>query len=488
MDGYQFHQTLNEFEETLANFLITALTVILFVLIIAMIVKSYFDLLSGLYKLNLRCSFVPRGICFGKHGLKYVYSPADKEGHVAVVSKSGGGKTTSILVPTIRSWIGENYNCADDNNIGTAGFYIDISGDIVSNIDFGDPTVRIIEPLNPSTLVYDVFGKIRLLSDRITEVDALIALSYILIPEKASDDAAIYYEKTGRQMLQATLISLYFDGLCFLDICRLVSRSTAKALIDKLVSLKIPEAIPYFIKFDDLTPQQVSNIFDSVHDALEQFANPAVAHAFDTSRQDVEILNAESVENYNLFLVLPDNKKDQYSIMLRIITEQILNHIAERPLYTGKRILLAIDEFGSFGKLNILEAAEKYRKRFCRLIILFQDIKRIDKNWDYADRESLFSNMEYVLCLGTSAHETQMFLADRIGKKKKKKKSYNTKTGVTTSEQFAYPVEPYRFGKCRWRLYVISENEYMKLRKTFIPELHKLVQKAKKAVSFLRLS
>lgn len=481
MDTYHFDRQIDRFFEQITDVVTMMLIVIIAFLVLVVILKKYYDFFSGLYKLNLRTGLYPRGICFGRHGIKYVYSPVNQEGHVAVVSKSGGGKTSSILIPTIRAWVEENYTSTKSKIEGTASYIIDISGDIVSSID-KDPSVRVFEPLDPSTPVYDVFGQIQSLESRMEQVDALETLSYILIPEEATQDAAIYYESNGRQLLQATLISLFFNGMSFLEICRTVANSTANALIKRLIELKTPEAIPYFIKYDDLTPQQMSNIYDAVHDALRKFSSTSLAHAFDTSRIDAEILTAASVEDYNLFFVMPDDVMKQNTIIVRVITEQILNHIAARPLYTGRRILLALDEFGSFGKLDLLEAAEKYRKRYCRLMILFQDINRIDKNWSHEDRESLFANMEYILCLGTSAYETQLFLANRIGKRYLKKRTYNSKTGVTVSEHFDYPLEPYRFGKCRWHLYIISNNEFMRLRKSFIPELHRILKRTRDLV------
>ena len=58
-----------------------------------------------------------KGIIFGKQGLSLVYSPTQQEGHVAVFGGSGLGKTSALLIPTLRSWSGTS-------------FTIDISGDI----------------------------------------------------------------------------------------------------------------------------------------------------------------------------------------------------------------------------------------------------------------------------------------------------------------------------------------------------------------------
>lgn len=60
------------------------------------------------------------GVIFGRKGNKVLYSEATKEQHCFVCAGTGKGKTSSLLIPTLRSWTGSSLT-------------IDISGDISKN-------------------------------------------------------------------------------------------------------------------------------------------------------------------------------------------------------------------------------------------------------------------------------------------------------------------------------------------------------------------
>ena len=111
-------------------------------------------------KTQLKKAFKARahGAVFGKQGLKVVYSPTSREGHIAVFGGSGLGKTTALLIPTLRSWTGTS-------------FTIDISGDICKNVDM--PHKMIYEPANPDSLPYNIFEPIDRLKNEDDKNEAL---------------------------------------------------------------------------------------------------------------------------------------------------------------------------------------------------------------------------------------------------------------------------------------------------------------------------
>ena len=62
-----------------------------------------------------------KGILFGKKFGLLGYSPEQDEGHILVLGPSGTGKTSALLIPTLRSWQG-------------TALVVDISGDISANV------------------------------------------------------------------------------------------------------------------------------------------------------------------------------------------------------------------------------------------------------------------------------------------------------------------------------------------------------------------
>ena len=78
-------------------------------------------------------------LLFGKKFGLLAYSPEQDEGHILVMGPSGTGKTSALLIPTLRSWQG-------------TALVVDISGDISANVNTPnkivfDPTVRKLHPV-----------------------------------------------------------------------------------------------------------------------------------------------------------------------------------------------------------------------------------------------------------------------------------------------------------------------------------------------------
>lgn len=84
-----------------------------------------------------------RGILFGKKLSLLAYSPEQDEGHILVMGPSGTGKTSALLIPTLRSWQG-------------TALVVDISGDISANVN--TPNKIIFDPTAENCIPYDVFA------------------------------------------------------------------------------------------------------------------------------------------------------------------------------------------------------------------------------------------------------------------------------------------------------------------------------------------
>lgn len=86
-----------------------------------------------------------RGVLLGKKYGLLAYSPEQDEGHIIVMGPSGTGKTSALLIPTLRSWQG-------------TALVVDISGDISANVD--TPNKIIFDPTAANCVPYDVFASI----------------------------------------------------------------------------------------------------------------------------------------------------------------------------------------------------------------------------------------------------------------------------------------------------------------------------------------
>lgn len=122
-----------------------------------------------------------RGVLLGKKYGLLAYSPEQNEGHIIVMGPSGTGKTSALLIPTLRSWQG-------------TALVVDISGDISANVD--TPNKIIFDPTAANCVPYDVFASIDAAPDDSERQERLEQLAYLLLPDKATDsEAGIFLQK-----------------------------------------------------------------------------------------------------------------------------------------------------------------------------------------------------------------------------------------------------------------------------------------------------
>lgn len=86
-----------------------------------------------------------KGILFGKKFGLLAYSPEQDEGHILVLGPSGTGKTSALLIPTLRSWQG-------------TALVVDISGDISANVN--TPNKIVFDPTSENCIQHFRGGKL----------------------------------------------------------------------------------------------------------------------------------------------------------------------------------------------------------------------------------------------------------------------------------------------------------------------------------------
>lgn len=140
-----------------------------------------------------------QGVLLGKKFGLMAYSPEQDEGHILVMGPSGTGKTSALLIPTLRSWQG-------------TALVVDISGDISANVHTENKII--FDPTAADCIPYDVFASIDAAPDDTERQERLEQLAYLLLPDKANDsEAGVFFTKNGRKMITAALICYYWQAL-----------------------------------------------------------------------------------------------------------------------------------------------------------------------------------------------------------------------------------------------------------------------------------
>lgn len=388
-----------------------------------------------------------RGILFGKKLSLLAYSPEQDEGHILVMGPSGTGKTSALLIPTLRSWQG-------------TALVVDISGDISANVN--TPNKIIFDPTSENCIPYDVFASINAVTDDTERQERLEQLAYLLLPDKANDsEAGIFFCKNGRKMITAALICYYGMGWGFVQICEFFLGHDWRGLLNDIAKQQNPIANMFISSFAGASEQNTAGCKQAADDALKLFAtNEKIKNALRKSASYEQSISPATLETNSIYIYIPDEKLKIYGDLLRIITAQSMEYFSSRPPENKQTILFCLDEFASFGKLQIVESLRKLRKRRIRILVLTQSVSDVDMIYGKDERKAMLGNFKFTVILGCKDTETQEYFSKMIGDKRS--------LLATDPTQKPQPIiKPADLAHLEQDLFVICDDGAIRLRKNF---------------------
>ena len=123
-------------------------------------------------------------------------------------------------------------------------------------------------------------------------------------------------------------------------------------------------------------------------------------------------------------------------------------------------ILFCLDEFASFGKLQITEALRKLRKRHIRIMALTQSLADLDIIYGKDERKAMLGNFKFTVLLGCKDTETQEYFSKMIGDKR----------SLVNSDNDIKPkpiIKPADLAHLGQELFVICDDGSIRLKKNF---------------------
>lgn len=388
-----------------------------------------------------------RGILFGKKLSLLAYSPEQDEGHILVMGPSGTGKTSALLIPTLRSWQG-------------TALVVDISGDISANVN--TPNKIIFDPTSENCIPYDVFASINAVTDDTERQERLEQLAYLLLPDKANDsEAGIFFCKNGRKMITAALICYYGMGWGFVQICEFFLGHDWRGLLNDIAKQQNPIANMFISSFAGASEQNTAGCKQAADDALKLFAtNEKIKNALRKSASYEQSISPATLETNSIYVYIPEEKLEIYGDLMRIITAQSMEFFSSRPKENKQMILFCLDEFASFGKLQITPALRRLRKRRIRILVLTQSLADLDMIYGKDERKAMLGNFKFTVLLGCKDTETQEYFSKMIGEKRS--------LLATDPNQKRQPIiKPADLAHLEQDLFVICDDGAIRLRKNF---------------------
>lgn len=328
--------------------------------------------------------------------------------------------------------------------------------------NFHTPNKIVFDPTSSSCIPYDVFASIDTVTDETERLERLEQLAYLLLPDKANDsEAGIFFTTNGRKMITAALICYYGIGWDFIAICEHFLSHDWRSLLNDIAKQQNATANMYISSFAGASEQNTAGCKQSADDALKLFAvNPKIKNALRKPASYEQSISPATLETNSIYVYLPDEKLKIYGDLMRIITAQSMEYFSSRPPEHKQMILFCLDEFASFGKLQITEALRKLRKRHIRIMVLTQSLADLDIIYGKDERKAMLGNFKFTVLLGCKDTETQEYFSKMIGEK----------SSLINSDNDIKPkpiIKPAELAHLGQELFVICDDGSIRLKKNF---------------------
>jgi len=142
-----------------------------------------------------------RGFVFGRDSSgHFVIKHEDKDGHIMVVGGVGTGKSTCIVMPTLRVW-------------KSRVFVIDIKGELSSYAKIYRHNIKVFSPQDRNAYGYDPYAFLQGCSNIAQEIRAIVQCLIPLTP----DNKDPFWIESAQDFLTGAMIYYYDLGHTFID-------------------------------------------------------------------------------------------------------------------------------------------------------------------------------------------------------------------------------------------------------------------------------
>lgn len=248
-------------------------------------------------------------------------------------------------------------------------------------------------------------------------------LTLALIPIR-SDDKQPFWAETERAVLEAAFLHYFPLGLSFSEIIAQVMSLTTTELCTELGKSKDIRIKNLLGEMAEMKAETIACVDRGLRNELKLFAtDPFVSHALRGEREGAKYFSWDDLDDYNVFLCIPENRICQWGPMIIIMLTQLIRHLEQRPNKHSEQgentdqVLLLLDEFPRFGKLEMIaDAISTLRNKKVTVSLLIQSMAQLDKIYSEHDRRIICENSQYKVVLQVGDAETQEYISRLIGK------------------------------------------------------------------------
>jgi type IV secretory pathway TraG/TraD family ATPase VirD4 len=344
------------------------------------------DGLMSSYKQDKLFSFKNKGLLID--GQNKRLSLKESFNHLALISRTGGGKTTSYVIPNI-------FKLASEKN---SMVITDISGELFEKTSgYLAKKGYKIYVLNPEDLDESIgYNPLFYIKNSI-DIDELATILIRSNKESSSSNAdKEFWENSAKSVISMMIKLLLLNGnpkhMNLANVRYLVNNfgdngKPIRHLFDNCSDEKLKDE---FFALTQINPNTLTSIIANVNTAL----NPIGIN------DNLEKLTANHSINFDkfrkeksvLYIKIPGQKQKQYKFLLNIFYQQFFNHMMiNLPSEDDLPIFGLLDEFGNMNLPNFDTTITTIRKYKISISIILQNTKQLDKAYGKDNAETILN-------------------------------------------------------------------------------------------------
>ena len=315
-------------------------------------------------------------------------SRKDSFNHLALISRTGGGKTTSYVIPNIFKLASQNCSMV----------ITDISGELFDNTSgYLQSRGYKIYVLNPENLDESIgFNPLFYIKDSL-DIDELVNVLIKSNKETTNMNSENEYWDNGAKLL----ISIFIKVLLAKNDYKYINLSNVRHLINNFgtdgealfpLIEKYADDTTYndFRGFIKMNPQTMLSILSTANVALspiginENLARLTVNHTigFDKIRSEKSVI----------YIKIPGQKQKQYRFLINIFYSQFFSYMMEKlPTKKDLPIYCLLDEFGNMNLPNFDTTITTIRKYNVSISIILQDTNQLEKTYGKSNMQTILN-------------------------------------------------------------------------------------------------
>lgn len=355
--------------------------------------------------------------------------------HISVIAPTRSGKGVGIIIPSLLNWKGSTltFDLKGENFDCTSGYRKSLNQIILK-----------FAPYQQESISYNPLSEIRLKTKyefRDTQIIANI------LTEPGDNKARDHWDLSASTFLVGMILKVLYenpnaglgDVVDFLtDPSAPLDNRLMKALneehttdpelfrsiygdngIDKTKPLRHPKIAQTIAEILNKADKERASVISSALAKLTLFKDPIVRQ--NTTRVDFRISDLMFNEKpVNLYIVIEPEAIEPLSPLMRILITQVIGRLTRDLEEKGRknRLMLMLDEFPAFGKIELLEKALAYIAGYkIKAVLIGQSLNQFEKA--YGEKNSVLDNCNVAVFYAPSPNDdkTPKLISEKLGNK-----------------------------------------------------------------------